>query len=128
MITPYICVADARAAIDWYCRIFAGNVTVEPIVMDDGRVGHAEVRLVGDSPVMLSESFPDYDVEPPDPGRGTAVSLHLQVDGVAAIAEAAQAAGATIDRGPTTDEHGTRVTLHDPFGHRWMLNQGTGKS
>lgn len=122
MITPYICVADARAAIDWYCRIFAGSVTVEPIVMDDGRVGHAEVRLVDGSRIMISESFPDYGVEPPDSGRGTPVSLHLRVNDVGAVADAAKVAGATIDRGPTTDEHGTRVTLHDPFGHRWMLN------
>ncbi len=122
MITPYICVADARAAIDWYCRIFEGRVSVEPIVMDDGRVGHAEVTLVGGSRIMISESFPDYGVEPPDSGRGTPVSLHLQVHDVAAVAHAAGAAGAAIDRGPSTDEYGTRVTLHDPFGHRWMLN------
>lgn len=70
----------------------------------------------------MSESFPDYGVEPPDSGRGTPVSLHLRVNDVGAVADAAKVAGATIDRGPTTDEHGTRVTLHDPFGHRWMLN------
>ncbi len=122
MITPYICVADARAAIDWYCRVFDGRVSVEPIVMDDGGVGHAEVTLGGDSRLMISESYPDYGVEPPDPGRGAPVSLHLTVPDVAAVADAARAAGATIDRGPETDEHGTRVTLHDPFGHRWMLN------
>ena len=122
MITPYICVADARAAIDWYCRIFAGRVTVEPILMDDGHVGHAEVTLGGNGRIMMSESFPDYGVEPPDPGRGMPVSLHLRVIDVVAVANAASAAGATIDRGPLTDEHGTRVTLHDPFGHRWMLN------
>ena len=122
MITPYICVADARAAIDWYCRILAGSVTVEPIVMDDGRVGHAELRLVGNSRIMLSESFPDYGVEPPHSGGGAPVSLHLRVNDVTAVADAAKAAGATIDRGPMADEHGTRVTLHDPFGHRWMLD------
>ena len=50
------------------------------------------------------------------------VSLHLRINDVAAVADAAKAAGATIDRGPTTDEHGTRVALHNPLGHRWMLN------
>ena len=122
MITPYLCVTDARAAIEWYCRIFEGRVTLEPIVMDDGNVGHAEITLGGGSRIMMSESYPDYGVEPPDPARGAAVTLHLRVGDVAALAEAARAAGATIDRGPDTDEHGTRVTLHDPFGHRWMLN------
>ncbi len=71
---------------------------------------------------MLSESFPDYGVEPPQSGAGAPVSLHLRVDDVAAVADAAKATGAPIDRGPDTDEHGTRVTLHDPFGYRWMLN------
>lgn len=122
MITPYVCVADARAAIDWYCRIFAGRVTIEPIVMEDGKVGHAELILGGNSRIMMSESYPEYGVEPPDRDRGAPVSLHLRVADVAAVADAASAAGATIDRGPSTDEHGTRVTLHDPFGHRWMLN------
>ena len=122
MITPYICVADAKAAIDWYCRVFAGRVTFEPIVMDDGSIGHAEVTLVGNGRIMISESSPGYGVEPPEPGRGAPVSLHLRVDDVAAVAEAARDAGATIDRGPMNDEYGTRATLHDPFGHRWMLN------
>ena len=59
MITPYLCVADARAAIDWYCRIFDGRVTLEPIVMDDGHVGHAEVTMSGNSRIMLSEAYPE---------------------------------------------------------------------
>jgi len=90
--------------------------------MDDGRVGHAEVTFGGNGRIMMSESFPAYGVAPPDSGRGAPVSLHLRVNDVATVANAARAAGATIDRGPLTDEHGTRVTLHDPFGHRWMLN------
>ena len=36
-LTPYICVADSRAAIDWYGEHLGAQLTVEPIVMDDGR-------------------------------------------------------------------------------------------
>ncbi|MBK8470441.1 MAG: hypothetical protein IPL45_11870 [Actinomycetales bacterium] len=57
----------------------------------------------------------------PDSGRGTPVSLHLRVDDVAAVANAANAGG--HDRPRTKDRRERhRVTLHDPFGHRWMLN------
>ena len=36
-LTPYICVADARRAIDWYVDVLGAEVVIEPIVMDDGR-------------------------------------------------------------------------------------------
>ena len=36
-LTPYLCVADARAAIDWYVDVLGAVVTYEPIVMPDGR-------------------------------------------------------------------------------------------
>ena len=35
-LTPYLCVADARAAIGWYVAALGAEVTYEPIVMDDG--------------------------------------------------------------------------------------------
>ena len=44
-LTPYICVADSRAAIDWYGEHLGAQLTVEPIIMDDGRVGRAARRL-----------------------------------------------------------------------------------
>ena len=43
-LTPYLCVRDARAAIEWYAEVLGAEVTFEPIVMADGRVGHVEWR------------------------------------------------------------------------------------
>ena len=31
-LTPYLCVADARAAIGWYVAALGAEVTYEPIV------------------------------------------------------------------------------------------------
>lgn len=120
-LTPYICVADAQAAIDWYTTVLDGRVAYDPIVMDDGRVGHAEL-VIGDSLVMLSDPFDEAGVAAPDPQRHNAVSLHLAVADVDETVRRASERGATLDRGPEDTPHGRIAVIHDPFGHRWMLN------
>ena len=72
-LTPYLCVADARAAIDWYVAVLGAEVTYEPIVMADGRVGHVELAVDG-ARWMMSEEFAEAGVAAPDPDRGAAVS------------------------------------------------------
>jgi uncharacterized glyoxalase superfamily protein PhnB len=49
--TPYLAVHDARAAIDWYTRVLGAVVTVAPIVMPDGRIGHVELEIDGGAEV-----------------------------------------------------------------------------
>jgi len=121
-ITPYMCVADTRAAMDWYGAVLGATVAVDPIVMDDGRVGHAELSF-GGARVMLSDEFPEVDVAPPAAGRGSAVTLHLAVDDVDEAAGRVTAAGVTLDRGPEDTGVGRVAVFRDPFGHRWFLNQ-----
>ena len=122
-ITPYLCVADARRAIDWYGAVLAARVTYEPIIMDDGRVGHVELTI-GDAVVMMAEPFPELGVDAPDPAAGVPVSLQLLVNEVDAVARSAADAGAILDRGPESTDHGRIAVLRDPFGHRWMLTDG----
>jgi uncharacterized glyoxalase superfamily protein PhnB len=63
-------------------------------------------------------------VAPPDPLRGNAVSLHLTVADVDAVCRTVCEGGATLDRGPEDNPPVGRVAVfHDPFGHRWFLNQ-----
>ena len=122
-LTPYLCVADARAAIEWYVAVLGAEVTYEPIVMDDGRVGHVELAVDG-AGWMMSDEYPDHGVEAPDAGRGSAVTLHLRVRDVDAVAAAVVGAGVTLDRGPEDSPPAGRVAVfHDPFGHRWFLEQ-----
>jgi PhnB protein len=124
-LTPYLCVADARAAIDWYVSVLGADVTYEPIVMPDGRVGHCELAL-GGARWMMSDPFESVGVDAPDAGRGAAVSLHLGLPSAAdvdALAGRAVAAGVALDRGPEDSPPAGRVAVfRDPFGHRWFLN------
>jgi len=121
-LTPYLAVRDARAAIAWYVEHFGAEVTYEPIVMPDGRVGHCELA-VGAAGWMLSDEHPEIQVEAPDPERGAAVSLHLTVEAVDERVRRSVAGGATLDRGPEDIEIGRLAVLRDPFGHRWFLHQ-----
>lgn len=124
-LTPYICVADARAAIKWYVATLGAEVTYEPIVMDDGQIGHVELS-VGEARWMMSDAYPDFGVEAPDPNRGAAVTLHLAVDDVDAMAARVIEAGTLMTRGPEDAGVAGRVAVFlDPFGHRWFLNQAS---
>lgn len=120
-ITPYLCVADTRAALDWYSQVL-GAVAGEPIVMDDGRVGHAEMRIDG-APVFVSDPFDEAGVAPIDQATLAPVTVHLRVADCAATLERARQAGARVDRGPDPTPVGLIAVVRDPFGHRWMFNQ-----
>jgi PhnB protein len=120
-LTPYLCVADSRAAITWYERVFQATVKGQPYVMDDGRVGHVELAI-GDALLMMADPFPEIDFEPPDPSTGSPVSLHLEVADCDSVATAAVRNGARLDRGPESTSHGRSATFRDPFGHRWIVN------
>lgn len=122
-LTPYLCVTDARATIEWYVSALGAEVTYEPIVMDDGRVGHCELAI-GEARWMMSDQFASAGVVAPDPARGAAVSLHLTVTDVDAAAARVVATGTAMERGPEDSPPAGRVAVFvDPFGHRWFLNQ-----
>lgn len=125
-LTPYLCVSDARAAIDWYVDVLGAEVTYAPIVMDDGRIGHVELA-VGGAGWMMSDEFETSGVAAPDPSRGAAVSLHLTVDDVDGLCGRVRGAGTPLDRGPEDSPPAGRVAVfRDPFGHRWFVSQPLG--
>jgi uncharacterized glyoxalase superfamily protein PhnB len=124
-IRPYICTKDARAAVDWYVDAMGAAVTYEPIVMDDGRIGHVELSF-GGATVMMSDAYPEIHVEAPLEGRGAAVTLYLTTDNVDALTHRSVERGAVLDRGPEDSDHGRTAVFRDPFGHRWMLGQAAG--
>ena len=122
-LTPYLCVADSRAAIAWYGDVLGAEVVMDPIVMPDGRVGHVELAVDG-ARWMMSDEFDSAGVAAPDPGRGSAVSLHLEVADVDGLCARVVAAGTPLDRGPEDSPPAGRVAVfRDPFGHRWFLSQ-----
>ena len=117
---PYLTVSDARAAIDWYRAAFGAELRSEPVVMDDGRVGHAEL-VIADGVLYLADEFAELGLQAPIPGA-TSVSLVLAVSDTDAALARAGSRGAEIERKPY-EAHGSRsATIRDPFGHRWMLS------
>lgn len=118
-LTPYLAVRDARGAIEFYVAAFGARRRGEPVVMDDGVIGHAEVE-VGDSVLMLAEEFPSIGHVAPR-GGGASVTLHLAVDDVDATVDRAVDLGATLDRAAADNPYGRNAALVDPFGHRWLV-------
>src|SRR5207247_1695562 len=53
-LTPYLSCKGADRAIEWYEQVFGAVLLGPPIIMDDGHVGHAELR-VGDTVFMLAD-------------------------------------------------------------------------
>jgi predicted enzyme related to lactoylglutathione lyase len=119
---PYLAVAvgSGRQALDWYVEVLGARLAGEPITMDDGRVGHAELAVSGGT-LYLSEEFPEIGVVAPSPA-GTPVSLSLQVPDVAETMRRAIDSGGTMPRAMYDDYGSRNVTIVDPFGHRWLLH------
>jgi uncharacterized glyoxalase superfamily protein PhnB len=119
-ITPYLMVDDARAAIDFYVEVFGAERVGDPILMDDGRIGHAELRF-GASTLYLADDFPEHDYLGPRARGGTTAMFHVRVPDADETYTHALAAGATAER-PVVNQHGHRAgSLFDPFGHRWSV-------
>src|SRR5512133_1711693 len=119
---PYLAVAvgSGRRALDWYVEVLGARLSGEPITMDDGRVGHAELEVAGGK-LYLAEEFPEIGVVAPSPA-GTPVSLSLQVPDVAETMRRAVARGGRMPRAMYDDYGSRNVTIVDPFGHRWLLH------
>lgn len=119
-VTPYLVIAGATAAIEYYKKVFGAT---ERMRMDapGGKVGHAEL-VIGDSTVMLADEFPEMGFRSPRTLGGSPVSLLLYVEDVDAVFGRAVSAGAKSLR-PVADQfYGDRMgTLEDPFGHVWSV-------
>lgn len=122
-LTPYLAVVDARAAIAFYVEAFGAERRGEPIIMEDGKVGHAELAF-GDAVVMLAEEFPSLRHIAPTTSHP---SFRLEVPDVDAVAHRAVELGAELLRPVADTGHGRGGTVLDPFGHRWMLTEATPK-
>ncbi|AUI62774.1 VOC family protein [Amycolatopsis sp. BJA-103] len=123
-LTPYLVVTDARAALDFYVDVFGAQRRADPIVMEDGRVGHAELAI-GDSVLMLADEFPELgNVVAPSGGT----LIRIEVPDVRASARRAVELGGELER-PVADEgHGLSGAIKDPYGQRWLVAQAAPSS
>lgn len=118
-VIPYLTVADARAAIRWYGDVFGAVPVGDPVEMDDGRIGHAELALSG-GVLYLADEYPEIGLSAPAP-QSVSVSLMLPVSDTDETLDRARANGARIQREPYEAHGGRNAAFFDPFGHRWML-------
>jgi PhnB protein len=119
-VTPYLIIKKAAEAIEFYKKAF-GATELFRIDQPDGKIGHAEIKI-GDSPIMLSDEFPEMGHRGPQSLGGSPVSIMLYVEDVDIVVNRATTAGAKLDR-PVEDKfYGDRTgSLTDPFGHIWHV-------
>jgi PhnB protein len=119
-VTPYLTVDHAEAAIAFYTTVFDARERVR-FPGPDGRVGHAELEI-GESLLMLADSYPDMGNPSPARLGGTPVTLMVYVDDVDAVFDRALQAGATEEREVAEQFYGDRAgQFADPFGHKWFV-------
>jgi PhnB protein len=119
-VTPYLHVSGAAAAIEFYTDILGAEERMR-MPGPDGKLGHAELQI-GESIVMLSDEFPDMGARGPKWIGGTPVTLHVYLEDVDAVFDAALEAGATSLRPVENQFYGDRTAqFEDPFGHRWNI-------
>ncbi|MFJ5731773.1 VOC family protein [Streptomyces paradoxus] len=111
-VTPWIISRDTAGLIDYLKEAFDAE-EIARVVGEDGRIGHAEVRI-GDSIVMPFDAPPGW---PPTPAF-----LRLYVEDADAAHRRAVAAGGTSVTEVTHLFFGDRIgRVRDPLGNLWWL-------
>ena len=119
--TPYLIIKGAAKALDFYKKAF-GATELMRMQDSNGKVGHAEIRI-GNSPIMLSDEYPEMGYKSPQSLGGSPVSIMLYVENVDKTVEQAVAEGAKITKAVQDQFYGDRNgTIHDPFGHVWTIS------
>ena len=122
-IAPYLSVKDAAGMIDFYKRALGATETYR-LLMPDGRIGHAEIKI-GGATIMLADEFPEMGLLSPKSQKiaRSPVAIHLYVDDVDAVYDRTIAAGAASVKAPETEFFGERnAHLTDPSGHLWFIS------
>ena len=117
-LSIYLMVHDGNAALDFYRRAFAAEVT--ETYPWEGKLGHATLKINGGE-VMLSDEFDEAvtGTRSPKSLGGTTTTVSLTVDDPDSWFARAVEAGAEVVR-PLNDEfYGRAGKLRDPFGHTW---------
>lgn len=119
-VTPYLNIAGAADAIDFYCTVLGASERMRMGGPGD-TIGHAELDL-GGSVIMLADENPEVGNKSPDTLGGTPVSLMVYVEDVDSTFRAAIAAGATEIQAVEDKFYGDRSgTFKDPWGHEWTV-------
>ncbi|MEM1158292.1 MAG: VOC family protein [Verrucomicrobiota bacterium] len=113
---------DAKAAMDFYARVFNAEVLYTMDAPDgSGTIMHGEFRI-GDTVFMFSDEAPDWGALSPQTVRTCPFSLCHYVENCDEVHARALDAGADETRPPTDYPWGERASMvTDPFGYRWNI-------
>ncbi|GAB7036310.1 MULTISPECIES: VOC family protein [Catenuloplanes] len=118
-LTPFLAVADAKGAIEFYRDIFGARVV--DVTEMGGVVAHAVLDF-GAGLLQIGEPMPEFGLVPAPAGDQDCYSIGLYRPDVDAVVERAVAAGATVREAPATFVSGDRfASIRDPFGVRWSV-------
>ena len=119
-VVPYLQVAGASAAAEFYTRAFGAVEVMRHPVDDKGRTMHIHLHINGSS-LMLSDAFPEHGHPHQAP---QAFNLMMTVNDIDARFKRAIGAGATevmpVQEMFWGDRYGQ---LRDPYGVLWSMNQ-----
>jgi PhnB protein len=119
-VTPYLFVDDAKAAIDFYCRVLGATERMR-MPMQSGKIAHAEIAI-GDAVIMLADEAPDMGARSPKTIGGTPSMLYVYVEDVDRVFNDAVQSGATVLNSVEDKFYGDRSgEFEDPFGHCWSI-------
>ena len=120
-VTPYLTVAGAADAIDFYCKVLGATERMRMPGPAPGSVGHAELQ-VGDSVIMLADEFPEMGQRGPKAIGGSPVAVMVYVEDVDSVFQSAISNGATEIQAVQDQFYGDRSGMfEDPFGHLWNV-------
>ncbi len=123
-VIPAFRYRDARAAIEWLCKVF-GFTRHAVYEGASGEINHAELEL-GGGMIMLGSMKDDEHGRrfktPEELGGVETSSTYIVVADADAVYARAQAAGATIVRPIQDMDYGSReFAVADPEGHTWSV-------
>ena len=119
-LTPFLVVAGAARAIEFYRTVF-GAAVVSRTDGPDGLVPHAELDF-GTGRLQLGDPAPELGLIAPESTRNASHSTMIYCADVDDAYQRAITAGATPIEEPSTFVTGDRfAVVMDPFGHRWAI-------
>jgi len=121
-VTPYLVIAGAAKAIEWYKKAFNAKL-LSKNALPDGKILNARIKI-GNSIVMLSEEFPGSTAKSPTTLGSSSVTLHIYSKDAEKLWKQATSAGAKITMPMENQFWGERYgQLTDPFDHRWSISK-----
>jgi PhnB protein len=114
---PRLTFKDAAKAIEFYKNALGAKETFR--FETPTGIPHAEITI-GESPIMLTEEWPEGGRFSAETVGQSPVWLSLQVPDVDSFVDRAAKAGMIVVRPPADQFYGRReATLTDPFGYTW---------